>query len=374
METKVNEEDAPMIVDIHHHMYSKAFSILLMASGAWDANHENLFTIRWRGISTVGEKEMTAVRDHMEVCERAGLTDMMLYQTMAITLLGKLTEMSTIEAAKFHNDTAAKLAKECEKNSYIKVFPMGAVKPHDGKEAVKEARRCIERLGFKALAVETGYGSTDRQYNHTEDTYEFWEYVNDQGIPVFLHPSFLCCGWEFMDRYKLAETVGRPNDTGLSISLMILTGLFDRFQQLKIILPHYGGSFMMVLPRLNFAHKLGYHGFLEYQKPSNKRLPEHYVRKHLRVDTMGFDARSIRHAIEVFGIDNVLLGTDYAAVPKSPKLHIEIVQQMGLDEEDERKILGLNANRLFNLTTPVQESIKERIKEKVKGELFANNR
>lgn len=374
MEIRMNEEKEPMIVDAHHHMYSKALAILLTASGVWDANQENLFTIRWRGISTAGEKEMTDVRAHMKVCEKAGLTHMMLYQTMAITLLSKLTEMSTIEAAKFHNDTTAKLAKECERDSHIKVFPMGAVKPHDGKEAVKEAGRCIEKLGFKALALETSFGSTDRQYNHTEDTYEFWEYVNHQEIPVFLHPSFLCYGWEFMDRYKLDETVGRPNDTALSISLMILTGLFDRFKQLKIILPHNGGSFMMVLPRLNFGHNLGYQGFLEYQKPSNKRLPEFYVRKHLRVDTMGFDSRCIRHAIEVFGIDNVLLGTDYAAVPKSPKLHIEIIRQMGLDKEDERKILGLNANRLFGLTRPVQESIKERIKGKVKDEFFTNSR
>ena len=210
--------------------------------------------------------------------------------------------------------------------------------------------RCVKQLGFKAVSIDTSYGTTNRVFNHTIETYKFWKYVNDKEIPVYVHPSFLCYGWEWMDRYKFEETVGRPAETALSVSLMILSGLFDMFPKLKIILAHMGGGFLMCLPRLQFGHKLGYEGFLDYQKGKNKKEPIEYVRQNIWADTMGFDPAGIKHAIEVFGIDHILLGTDYAAVPITPKEHIDIVcDQLGLSEDDQNKILGLNAKKLYNL-------------------------
>jgi predicted TIM-barrel fold metal-dependent hydrolase len=231
------------------------------------------------------------------------------------------------------------------------VFPYGTMKPHDGKEAVKESERCTEQLHFKALAIDTSYGTTDRAFIHTPETYEFWEYVNDRRIPVYIHPAFLCYGWEWMDRYKFEETVGRPAETSLSTSLMIMSGLFDRFPNLRIILAHMGGAFTMCLPRLRFGHRLGYEGFLEYQKARNKRDPIEYVRNNIWVDTMGFDPAGTKHAIDVFGVDYVLLGTDYGPLPISPKEHIDMIcNDLGLGTENQDRILGLNAQKLFNLT------------------------
>jgi predicted TIM-barrel fold metal-dependent hydrolase len=50
-----------------------------------------------------------------------------------------------------------------------------------------------------------------------------------------------------------------------------------------------------------------------------------------------------------FGADRVLFGSDYAAVPISPKEHIDIIKGLGLNQEDEEKILWKNANTLFRL-------------------------
>ena len=68
---------------------------------------------------------------------------------------------------------------------------------------------------------------------------------------------------------------------------------------------------------------------------------------------MGFDPAGIRHAIEVFGLDHVLLGTDYGPVPISPREHIDmIVNGLGLSVEDQDRILGLNARALFGPPGP----------------------
>jgi len=65
---------------------------------------------------------------------------------------------------------------------------------------------------------------------------------------------------------------------------------------------------------------------------------------------MGFDPAGIRHAIELFGVDRVLLGTDYGPVPISPKEHIDIVRnELSLSGEEQEMILGRNAARLFGI-------------------------
>jgi predicted TIM-barrel fold metal-dependent hydrolase len=109
----------------------------------------------------------------------------------------------------------------------------------------------------------------------------------------------------------------------------------------------------MCLPRLRFGHRLGYEGMLEFQKAKNEREPMEYVRENIWVDTMGFDAPGTKHAIEVFGVGYVLLGTDYGPVPMSPKEHIDMVcNDLGLSVEEQDMILGLNARELLDLPDP----------------------
>jgi predicted TIM-barrel fold metal-dependent hydrolase len=64
---------------------------------------------------------------------------------------------------------------------------------------------------------------------------------------------------------------------------------------------------------------------------------------------MGLSSTGVQQCIELFGVDRVLLGTDYPAVPISPKEHIDIVRGLGLSPVDQAKILWKNADDLFKL-------------------------
>lgn len=64
----------------------------------------------------------------------------------------------------------------------------------NGAKAVEEAERRIEEHGCKALAVDTSYGTTDRVFLHTVETYEFWEHVNEKEIPFYVYPAMFACG------------------------------------------------------------------------------------------------------------------------------------------------------------------------------------
>ena len=137
-----------------------------------------------------------------------------------------------------------------------------------------------------------------------------------------------------MDQYKLDELVGRPFDTAMALARMILSGLFDRYPRLKIAVAHMGGGLLPVMP--------------ERAMIRCKERPSDYLQK-LSVDTMGFWAPHVRQAVEVFGADRVMFGTDYGPVPIDPKEHVDIVNDLAIPQADKEKILWRNAARFFNL-------------------------
>ena len=79
-----------------------------------------------------------------------------------------------------------------------------------------------------------------------------------------------------------------------------------------------------------------------------KRRPSDYLAS-LYVDTMGFWVPHVREAVEVFGVDRVMFGTDYGPVPIDPREHVEIVTGLALPQADTEKILWRNAARFFGL-------------------------
>ena len=98
----------------------------------------------------------------MRVSAEAGVTHRLLGFSMIVTFTNEAFGTPALEAAKIHNDFHAQLQ---EKYPQV-IFPYGTVKLHDGKEAVKEAERCKEKLGFRGLIIESNYGTTSRQCNH----------------------------------------------------------------------------------------------------------------------------------------------------------------------------------------------------------------
>ena len=212
--------------------------------------------------------------------------------------------------------------------------------------SIEECERCLRDHGAKGISIGTSWQG---RFLDSPELDPFWEYAQDRGAAIFLHPPMVPIGHEQMNLYKLEEVVGRPFDTTMTVSRMIYSGVFDRHPGLRIVLPHMGGGLLNVIGRLDFSHRLGYEGLPEGQAAVCERKPSEYLRTNLHVDTMGFSAAGMRHCIEVFGADRVLFGTDYGPVPISPAEHIDLVKSLGLSPEDEAGIFWKNASDLFGL-------------------------
>src|SRR4029077_21062607 len=211
---------------------------------------------------------------------------------------------------------------------------------------IAEGERCLGPLGFKGLLINTSWHG---RFIDGEDAYPFWEWAEHKQVPLFIHPVRVPIGADRqMDQYKLDEIVGRPFDTAMALARMILSGLFDRFPNLKICVAHMGGGLLPVMGRLDFGWRLGSEGMPERAQIRCKSRPSDYLAM-LYVDTMGFWPPHVREAVEVFGVDRVMFGTDYGPVPIDPKEHIDIVNGLAISAADKEKILWRNAGRFFDL-------------------------
>ena len=110
-----------------------------------------------------------------------------------------------------------------------------------------------------------------------------------------------------------------------------------------------GGGLLPVMGRLNFGYRLGSEGMPERAQIKCKQLPSDYLKANLRVDIMGLWGPHVKEAVEVFGADRVMFGTDYGPVPIDPSEHIALVEDLDLTPAEKELIYWKNANEFFNL-------------------------
>jgi predicted TIM-barrel fold metal-dependent hydrolase len=329
------------IIDIHTHCsprtQSDPFGVAEVLRGT--PIGKNAVT-NYRGLPAVSYHDMWDFELQQEVCAKAGISGRIISNPFAAEVMTAISQKSALDVVKHVNDQTAAVVARARSN-----WGLGTLNPLDASHTT-EGERCLGPLGFKGLLITSSWHG---RFVDGEDAFAFWEWAQDQQVPLFIHPPRVPIGHDQqMDQYKLDELVGRPFDTAMALARMILSGLFDRFPRLKIVVAHMGGGLLPVMGRLDFGWRLGCDGMPERAVIRCKELPSSYLAK-LSVDTMGFWAPHMREAVEVFGVDRVLFGTDYGPVPIDPNEHIDIVNALAISQADKEKILWRNAARFFNL-------------------------
>jgi gamma-resorcylate decarboxylase len=185
----------------------------------------------------------------------------------------------------------------------------------DPKGAAVELERVVGEYGFKGALI-NGYsniGSGDSvQYLDEEPVREFWDRVSKLGVPVYLHPREpLSSQTRSIKGYP--ELVGSAwaftYETASHAIRLMLSGLFDVYPNLQIILGHLGEGLPFILPRLQ--HRLdeqrdGVRGSRAKWRPS------HYFANNFWLTTSGhYHTKPFLEAVELLGEDRILFAVDY---------------------------------------------------------------
>jgi aminocarboxymuconate-semialdehyde decarboxylase len=188
-------------------------------------------------------------------------------------------------------------------------------------------------VGAEVPAMAGGHGLGD------ESLEPLWSAAEELGALIFVHPGSNGLSVDLLRHHYLWNAVGNPVETAASAAQLVLSGVFDRHPNLKILLAHGGGVLPAVASRLSRAW---------HQRPearsATSRDPQESIRR-FYFDTVLHDPRLLQALISFAGADHVLMGSDHP-FDMGVDDPVGAVRGLGLAEHDEAAVLGGNARRL----------------------------
>ena len=87
-----------------------------------------------------------------------------------------------------------------------------------------------------------------------------------------------------------------------------------------------------------------------------------YCKTNILLDTMGFNAIGVSAAIELFGVDRVVFGTDFGPVPYGIKEHVQIVEDVLPNPAERQLVFCKTSNRVFRLGLSDTDLVTENLR------------
>ena len=238
-----------------------------------------------------------------------------------------------------NNDLAEAVSKHPGKLDFL-----ATVHPFEPGFA-EEMERSLTSLGARGLTLTSSYAGRWLD-DPALDT--FWEQVQSCDTTIFLHPSISPTWLPDNDSYRMQEMVYRPFDVVTTVTRMICSGLFDRYPRLNVVIPFTGAGLMDLLGRLDYFQQKGLITAPGKNAETCHRLPSSYLETNVYTELgVTFSPTTVQQAIQVFGSDHVLFGTDTPVAPTGEQL--TIVKQLNLSPSMQEQILWKNSNELFHL-------------------------
>jgi predicted TIM-barrel fold metal-dependent hydrolase len=252
---------------------------------------------------------------------------------------------------KFDAETAVRLARGVNDRLHrtVEAHPdrfaaFAALPTPDPNAAADELERAVTRLGFKGAMI---HGLTNGLFIDDERFWPILERAAALDVPLYMHPSIPhpavieAYYKDYVARFPtiLRAAWGFTVETATQGIRLVLSGVFDKFPGLKIILGHLGEGLPLYLWRINmgFARDGG--------APTWFRDA---FCAHFWVTTSGFFSDpSLLHCVQELGFDRVLFSVDYPFVDNPPGT--AWLDRIPFAAEDKAKIMSGNAERLLKM-------------------------
>ncbi len=212
----------------------------------------------------------------------------------------------------------------------------------NAKAAANELERCIRDLKLCGAMIN---GHTLGQYLDAAELYPFWERADGLGAMIYLHPGDPVTQPSVLSGYKvlMRPMWGWGFETGSHALRLIVSGHFDRFPRVQLMLGHLGETLPFLLWRLD--SRAAFHGL------KLKKLPSEYIRENIIVTTSGMcSAEPLNCTVSALGTDRVMFAADHPF--EAAQEAGEFLDHVPLAETVRADIAVNNAVRLLGLPKP----------------------
>ncbi len=242
--------------------------------------------------------------------------------------------------AKRTNDELSAAVKKYP-NRFIGLATLPVQSPDD---AAEELKRAVTKLGLKGANI------TSHARNEYLDNKKYWvifETAEKLDVPVYLHPSYpssaIASAFTDYGGILASATYGFAVEVSLHVLRLIMSGLFDKYPRLKLILGHMGEGLPYWFSRIDMAWKRP-----SMNRPPIKKRPSEYLKTNFTINTSGmFFTPALMCAYMAMGPDKITFGIDYPIENVGEAL--QFMKEAPISASDKEKIYHSNAEALFKL-------------------------
>ena len=245
-----------------------------------------------------------------------------------------------VQVARGANDRLFQVVKSSNKR-----FEAFAVLPTaEPKGAADELERAVTKLGFKGAMI---HGLSNGSFLDQKQFWPIFERAAALDVPLYMHPAVPhkavidAYYRDYLEQFPGLMTAawGFTVETATQGIRLVLSGVFDAYPKLKIILGHLGESLPFSLWRIDMA----------LARQFNRSTPfRDTFREHFWITTSGnFSTPALLCCVMEMGADRIMFSVDYPFVPNPPG--VKWMEGIPLGPEDRAKILSGNAERLLRL-------------------------
>ncbi len=241
------------------------------------------------------------------------------------------------------NDELSKVVKKYPQ----KFAGFAALAPQDPGAAADELERAVKELGLKGVKINSHIRG---EYLDDEKYWVIFERAEKLGVPIYLHPRSPSPDMlkPYLAYPGLAGAVlGFAAETSLHAIRLILSGVFDKYPGLKIILGHLGEALPFWLWRID-------NRYLKERIASDPRArklektPSQYFKDNFLVTTSGMLWQpALLCTYLALGADRILFAVDYPY--ESSREAVEFMEVAAICDSDKEKIYHLNVEELLAL-------------------------
>jgi len=185
-----------------------------------------------------------------------------------------------------------------------------ALAPKHPDSAASELERCVRELGFVGWNTHCNFGDS---YLDEKRYWPILAKAEELDVPIYLHPTVpIIPQFRTYGQGLAGASFGFGAETAMVMMRLIMSGAFDAFPRLRMVLGHYGEGLPFMLNRVDRPYLGGHVETDPALAPELKLMPSAYLRSNMIVTTSGnYHTEAFQCTLSGLGCGNMLLGTDY---------------------------------------------------------------
>ena len=214
------------------------------------------------------------------------------------------------------------------------------IAPQDPESAAEEIERGMTTLGLHGVLINS---HTKGEFLDDKKYWPIFEAAQARNAAIYLHPRKPSVDMykPFSQYHMDGAMFGFHMDTSVHAVRLMLSGVFDAFPNLTIVLGHMGEGLPFWLNRLDNISR-------REKLKTIKHRPSEYFMENFVITTSGmFWDPILMLSHKVLGADRIMFGVDYPFA--SNEGGVKWFDGADLSEADKIKIYELNARRVFHL-------------------------